>query len=60
MATTVTSTRPLTKTGIGGGPRGPNGNGARKRNGHDSAFPDLNSSRSRYRIGMFVAMPRFS
>ena len=58
MATTVTSTRPLTKTGIGGGPkpRGPNGNGSRKRNGHDSAFPDLNSSANRYRIGMWVAM----
>src|SRR5687767_9132368 len=58
MATTVTGTRPLTKTGIGGGPkpRGPNGNGSRKRNGHDSAFPDLQSSASRYRIGMWVAM----
>lgn len=58
MATTVTSTRPLTKTGIGGGPapRGPNGNGSRKRNGHDSPFPDLKSSASRYRIGMWVAM----
>ena len=58
MATTVTGTRPLTKTGIGGGPkpRGPNGNGARKRNGHDSPFPDLQSSASRYRIGMWVAM----
>lgn len=58
MATTVTGTRPLTKTGIGGGPkpRGPNGNGSRKRNGHDSAFPDLKSSASRYRIGMWVAM----
>ncbi|MGI9069459.1 MAG: cytochrome c oxidase subunit 3 [Pyrinomonadaceae bacterium] len=58
MATTVTGTRPLTKTGIGGGPkpRGPNGNGSRKRNGHDSAFPDLRSSASRYRIGMWVAM----
>jgi cytochrome c oxidase subunit 3 len=58
MATTVTGTRPLTKTGIGGGPApgGPNGNGARKRNGHDSPFPDLKSSASRYRIGMWVAM----
>lgn len=58
MATTVTGTRPLTKTGIGGGPkpRGPNGNGSRKRNGHDSPFPDLQSSASRYRIGMWVAM----
>jgi cytochrome c oxidase subunit 3 len=58
MATTVTSTRPLTKTGIGGGPgpRGPNGNGSRKRNGHESPFPDLKSRASRYRIGMWVAM----
>ena len=58
MATTVTGTRPLTKTGLGSGsgPRGPNGNGARKRNGHDSPFPDLNSSASRYRIGIWVAM----
>jgi cytochrome c oxidase subunit III len=58
MATTVTGTKPLTKTGIGGGPKspGPNGNGARKRNGHEPAFPDLNSSANRYRIGMWVAM----
>lgn len=58
MATTVTGTRPLTKTGIGGGPkpRGPNGNGSRQRNGHDSAFPDPQSSASRYRIGMWVAL----
>jgi cytochrome c oxidase subunit III len=58
MATTVTGTRPLTKTGIGGGPkpRGPNGNGSRKRNGHDDTFPDLKSRASRYRIGMWVAM----
>lgn len=58
MATTVTGARPLTKTGIGGGPKppGPNGNGLRKRNGHDSAFPDLNSSANRYRIGMWVAL----
>src|SRR5687767_10906571 len=56
MATTVTGTRPVTKTGIGGGPRGPDGNGARNRNGHDSAFSDLNSARRRYRIGMWVAM----
>jgi cytochrome c oxidase subunit 3 len=58
MATTVTGTKPLTKTGIGGGPksRGPNGNGSRKRNGHDPAFPDLNSSANRYRIGMWVAL----
>jgi cytochrome c oxidase subunit 3 len=58
MATTVTSTRPLTKKGIGGGPkgRGPNGNGAPKRNGHDRNFPDFQSSANRYRIGMWVAM----
>lgn len=58
MATTVTGTRPLTKTGIGGGPapRGPNGNGSRKRNGHDAPFLDLKSSANRYRIGMWVAM----
>ncbi len=57
MATTVTGTRPLTKKGIGGGPkrRGPNGNGAPKRNG-DRAFPDLQSSANRYRIGTWVAM----
>lgn len=58
MATTVTGTRPITKTGIGGGPgpRGPNSNGARKRNGHDPAFSGRNSLGSRYRIGMWVAL----
>src|SRR5258708_3979560 len=58
MATTVTGTKPLTKTGIGGGPnpRGPNGNGSRKRNGHEPAFPDPHWSANRYRIGMWVAM----
>ena len=57
MATTV-GTRPLTKAGIGGGPkrRGPNGNGAPKRNGHERAFPDFQSSANRYRIGMWVAL----
>lgn len=57
MATTV-GTRPLTKTGIGGGSqrRGPNGNGAPKRNGHDRAFPDINSAANRYRIGMWVGL----
>lgn len=56
MATTVTSTRSLTKTGLGGGPkpRGPNGNGGPARNGHD--FPALQSSANRYRIGMWVAL----
>jgi cytochrome c oxidase subunit 3 len=58
MATTVTGTRPLTKTGIGGGgkPRGPNGNGSLKRNGHGRGFPSLESSANRYRIGMWVAL----
>lgn len=58
MATTVTGTRPLTKTGIGGGskPRGPNGNGLPKRNGHDRGFPNIESSANRYRIGMWVAL----
>ena len=57
MATTVTSTSPLTKKGIGGGPngRGPNGNGAPKRNG-DSGFRDFQSSANRYRLGMWVAI----
>jgi cytochrome c oxidase subunit 3 len=58
MATTVTSTRPLTKPGIGGGPkpRGPNGNGGPKGNGHDRVFSQLQSSANRYRIGMWVAL----
>jgi cytochrome c oxidase subunit 3 len=58
MATTVTNTRPLTKKGIGGGPkgRGPNGNGGPKRNGHDRRFPDFQASANRYRIGMWVAL----
>lgn len=57
MATTV-GTRPLTKAGIGGGPkrRGPNGNGAPKRNGHNRYSPDFQSSANRYRIGMWVAL----
>jgi cytochrome c oxidase subunit III len=57
MATTVTSTRPLTKPGFGRGPKspGPNGNGA-KRNGQDHRLPDLQSSANRYRIGMWVAL----
>jgi cytochrome c oxidase subunit III len=56
MATTVTSTRPLTKTGAGGGPkRGPNGNGAPRRNG-GSPLPDFQSSANRYRLGMWVAL----
>lgn len=58
MATTVTGTRPLTKTGIGGGRKrgGPNGNGGPKRNGHDGAPPNLQSAANRYRIGMWVGM----
>ncbi|HEV7682360.1 MAG TPA: cytochrome c oxidase subunit 3 [Pyrinomonadaceae bacterium] len=54
MATTVTSTRPLTKQGIGGGPkrRGPNGNGGSGRNG----LPDSQASFNRYRLGMWVAL----
>ncbi len=58
MATTVTDTRPLTKSGIRGGPgsRGPNGNGARKRNGDEPAFAGRNSAANRYRLGMWVAL----
>jgi len=57
MATTVTGTKPLIKTGFGGGPkpRGPNGNGSPKGNGHDAASR-LQSSANRYRIGMWVAL----
>lgn len=58
MATTVTGTRPLTKTGFGGGrkPGGGNGNGAPKRNGHERDLPSLQSSANRYRIGMWVGI----
>lgn len=57
MATTVTGTKPLIKTGFAGGsnPRGANGNGGPKRNGHDSAS-GIQSSANRYRIGMWVAL----
>ena len=57
MATTV-GTRPLTKTGIGSGPKPPrpNGNSAPKRSGPDRDFPDFQSSANRYRIGMWVAL----
>ena len=57
MATTV-GTRPLTKTGIGSGPKPPrpNGNGASKRSGPDRDFPDFQSSANRYRIGMWVGL----
>jgi cytochrome c oxidase subunit 3 len=54
MATTV-GTKPLTELGIGGGRRGPNGNGAPKQNGHDR-FPDFQLSANRYRLGMWVAL----
>lgn len=56
MVTTV-GTRPLTKAGIGSGPkaRGPNGNGGPKGNGH-GRHPDLQSSANRYRLGMWVAL----
>lgn len=58
MATTVTSTRPLTKTGFGGGPKGKgqNGNGLPRKNGHDRRFPDFQSAANRYRIGTWVGM----
>lgn len=58
MATTVTSTRPLTKTGFGSGPKGPrpNGNGSPKRNGNEGAWRDSRAVANRYRIGMWVAL----
>lgn len=58
MATTVTGTKPLVKTGIGGGPksRGPNGNGSPKPNGHHGRFLDAGGSANRYRIGMWFAL----
>ena len=58
MATTVTGTRPLPKTGFGGGAKngGPNGNGSRKQNGHEREWPSLQSSANRYRIGMWVGI----
>jgi cytochrome c oxidase subunit 3 len=54
MATMVTSTKTVRKTGKGSGPKfpGPNGNG--KRNGHEFLDPD--SRANRYRIGMWVAL----
>lgn len=57
MATTVTSTRPLTKGGFGSGPKdgGSNGNGS-KRNGHDRGFSDFQSSANRYRVGTWVGL----
>lgn len=58
MATTVTGTRPLTKTSIGGGskPRGPNGNGWPKGNGHDAAPSHFSSEANRYRIGVWLGL----
>jgi len=55
MATTVTNNRPLTKQGIGGGPkrRGPNGNGGP---GQDGGLPGMQASFNRYRLGMWVAL----
>ena len=57
MATTVTGTKPLIHTGLGGGSksRGSNGNGGPRRNGHGDAS-DFDSSANRYRIGMWVAL----
>ena len=54
MATMVTSTKTVRKTGKGSGSKfpGPNGNG--KRNGHEFIDPD--SRANRYRIGMWVAL----
>src|SRR6185312_6910607 len=56
MATTVTSTRPRAKTGIGGGPLGPGpgGNGSPRPNGNRH-FLDPQSA-NRYRLGTWVAL----
>ncbi len=53
MATMV-STKPLTKTSPGGGPKipGPNGNGSKRHEG----FRDPDSQWNRYRIGMWVGL----
>lgn len=56
MATTVTGTKPLTKTGFGGGTRPPRGNGSPKRNGHHDASFEAQREAGRYRIGMWVAL----
>jgi len=58
MATTVTSTKPLTKkgTGLGVGSRPPGPNGSRKRNGHEGSSSADETSANRYRIGMWVAL----
>jgi cytochrome c oxidase subunit 3 len=54
MATMVTSTKPVRKTGPGGGPKipGPNGNGSKRHHG----FHDPGSQGNRYRIGMWVGL----
>jgi len=53
MATMV-STRPISKTSPGGGPKipGPNGNGSKRHGG----FRDPESQANRYRIGMWVGL----
>jgi len=53
MATMV-STKPLTKTSPGGGPKipGPNGNGSK----HRGEFRDPEANANRYRIGMWVGL----
>ena len=56
MATMVTGTKPITKRSAGSGskPSGPNGNGSKRRNGHEFFEPDAHANR--YRIGMWVAL----
>ncbi len=56
MATMVTGTKPITKKGTGPGSKipGPNGDGSKRRNGHDFFEPDAHANR--YRIGMWVAL----
>jgi cytochrome c oxidase subunit 3 len=50
----MVSTRPLTQTSPGGGPKipGPNGNGSKKR----GDFRDPEANANRYRIGMWVGL----
>src|SRR6266404_7414572 len=54
MATMVTSTKTVTKKGVGPGGKlpGPNGNGSKRRDGFLEPGPRAN----RYRIGMWVAL----
>jgi cytochrome c oxidase subunit III len=56
MATMVTGTKPITKKSTGAGSKapGPNGNGSKRRNGHEFFEPDARANR--YRIGMWVAL----